>query len=277
VHALEHDMRSASAWFDMRWTRECYKFLQRMGDLGRGVWSMVWRRRRQRGCDAGDAGDLGDGAGAMVVVQTTPQEDVHAIYARYLLGQATLSDDDDDEFRFEEVDDISGSESESNGEDEEGSDEDEGEDADVSAPELYADLARRSLPPRSRYNTRSPSPHASTSSALTPMFIAHLTSPARAAPLTRHKYTQISQPEPDMAWLTHLHQTRNGTGGNGNGQGAIGSGDDDPRRNCVVCTVEARAVICWPCRCLALCDDCRSNLASRMGAGKHQCPCCRRR
>ena len=29
-------------------------------------------------------------------------------------------------------------------------------------------------------------------------------------------------------------------------------------------------------RCLALCDDCRENLASRQSASKHSCPCCRR-
>ncbi|KAG2363403.1 hypothetical protein BDR07DRAFT_1404277 [Suillus spraguei] len=48
------------------------------------------------------------------------------------------------------------------------------------------------------------------------------------------------------------------------------------RRNCVVCTVEPRQIICWPCRCLAVCDDCRENLASRSSASTHTCPCCRR-
>jgi hypothetical protein len=30
-------------------------------------------------------------------------------------------------------------------------------------------------------------------------------------------------------------------------------------------------------RCLALCDDCRENLASRSSSAKHKCPCCRQK
>jgi len=54
-------------------------------------------------------------------------------------------------------------------------------------------------------------------------------------------------------------------------------GWDESRMNCVVCTANPRQVIFWPCRCLALCDDCRENLASRSSASNHNCPCCRRR
>lgn len=298
MHALEHDLGSTSAWFDVRWTREVGAFAQRMADLGKGVWGVLWRRwRKWRGQCGGEGGEV-----AVVTRQRETEdaierigqgdrarwdgEDVEMVYARYLMGQAVLSDDEDDEFRFEEVDDSgSGSESEEEGSGKEGESNDD-EDADISAPALYADLARRSLPPRSRHNTRSPSPtpfpstSTGTSSALTPMLIAHLTSPARSAPLTRHRYTQLSRPnhspfpDPASAWLQAQTTSRTR---NPSHSGAIGSSDDDPRRNCVVCTVEARSVICWPCRCLALCDDCRSNLASRMGAGKHQCPCCRRK
>ncbi|PWN47230.1 hypothetical protein IE53DRAFT_382280 [Violaceomyces palustris] len=35
------------------------------------------------------------------------------------------------------------------------------------------------------------------------------------------------------------------------------------KRLCVVCCVEERNVICWPCRCLCLCMECREQLASR--------------
>ncbi|KAK3813388.1 MAG: hypothetical protein J3Q66DRAFT_348206 [Benniella sp.] len=41
---------------------------------------------------------------------------------------------------------------------------------------------------------------------------------------------------------------------------------------CVVCQCEPRGVILRPCRCLALCNDCREVLASRRFK---QCPCCR--
>ncbi|GAA6032897.1 hypothetical protein JCM8097_000037 [Rhodosporidiobolus ruineniae] len=37
-------------------------------------------------------------------------------------------------------------------------------------------------------------------------------------------------------------------------------------RFCVVCTVEERSVVLWPCRCLCLCDPCRAALADRTTA-----------
>lgn len=41
---------------------------------------------------------------------------------------------------------------------------------------------------------------------------------------------------------------------------------------CVVCQTEPRGVLLRPCRCLALCNECREVLASRR---YKQCPCCR--
>lgn len=264
VHAVEHDLGSTSAWFDMSWTREVGRFGQRIAQVGKGISRAVWRGIRRRRAESCVNASVDEDDKALIVREKhTEVQDIQDVYARYLLGQATLSDDEDDEFRLGVDESDSESELDEVGEADSGVDEEV--DADVSAPALYADLARRSLQPRSR----SSSPSA-TSSALTPMLIAHLTFPARSAPLTRRRYTQISGPDPDIAWLTH-RRTASGAVPNG-----AGTDDDDPRRNCVVCTVEARSVICWPCRCLALCDDCRSNLASRMGAGKHQCPCCRR-
>ncbi|GAA5882644.1 hypothetical protein JCM3774_004087 [Rhodotorula dairenensis] len=65
-------------------------------------------------------------------------------------------------------------------------------------------------------------------------------------------------------------------------------------RFCVVCTVEERTVVLWPCRCLCLCEPCRAALADRTtsalfddgggggaaaaaggGAGGQLCPTCR--
>ncbi|KAE8265798.1 hypothetical protein A4X09_0g6525 [Tilletia walkeri] len=63
-----------------------------------------------------------------------------------------------------------------------------------------------------------------------------------------------------------------------------GAGDDEQRaewererqRLCVICQTENRTILIWPCRCLALCEECRDNLASRPVPGKSQtCPCCR--
>ncbi|PWZ01958.1 hypothetical protein BCV70DRAFT_198236 [Testicularia cyperi] len=69
---------------------------------------------------------------------------------------------------------------------------------------------------------------------------------------------------------------------------ATGGSRNDLRRLCVVCCVEERNVICWPCRCLCLCMECREHLASRppnrnqapppqqpRGQATHLCPTCR--
>lgn len=47
---------------------------------------------------------------------------------------------------------------------------------------------------------------------------------------------------------------------------APGDYDRERLRLCVVCCAEERTIICWPCRCVALCDGCRSTLASQQHA-----------
>lgn len=48
--------------------------------------------------------------------------------------------------------------------------------------------------------------------------------------------------------------------------------DDDFSNDCVVCTENKRTIILWPCKCFAICDDCRVSLSEKNFA---QCPCCR--
>ncbi|GAA5916733.1 hypothetical protein JCM8208_003608 [Rhodotorula glutinis] len=63
---------------------------------------------------------------------------------------------------------------------------------------------------------------------------------------------------------------------------------DERARFCVVCQVEDRTIVLWPCRCLCLCEDCRASLADRAtsgnggqqpgapsGGGGALCPTCR--
>lgn len=50
--------------------------------------------------------------------------------------------------------------------------------------------------------------------------------------------------------------------------------DDEIRETlCVVCQCSARQVILWPCRCLAVCEECRMALVAQNFKG---CVCCRR-
>ena len=108
-----------------------------------------------------------------------------------------------------------------------------------------------------------------------PVLLAHLTN--HSSPLTRKRYSEIMSPSHDRkrAGLAEVIQDRR--------QATAGSlatrneFDDEVRRSCVVCTVEPRDTIFWPCRCLAVCDDCRESLASRLAAKDHMCPCCRKK
>ena len=48
--------------------------------------------------------------------------------------------------------------------------------------------------------------------------------------------------------------------------------DDESDMMCIICLQEARNVVFWPCKCLAVCDDCRQALGSR---GFQTCVTCK--
>ncbi|KAF9652879.1 hypothetical protein BDM02DRAFT_3088444 [Thelephora ganbajun] len=118
-----------------------------------------------------------------------------------------------------------------------------------------------------------------TSADPVPVLLAHMVN-SSSFPLTRRRYqgfiasagqhgTSTVEPPVDPVasnlrrrWQSELSEEE---------------GWDESRMNCVICTARPRQVICWPCRCLALCNDCRENLALRSSASNHSCPCCRRR
>ncbi|KZV65902.1 hypothetical protein PENSPDRAFT_586031 [Peniophora sp. CONT] len=109
------------------------------------------------------------------------------------------------------------------------------------------------------------------SDASASLMLAHMSSPHSA--LTRRRYSRFQageEPAPQAvdAWERFVEDKRLAA------QSRQDSGSES-RRLCVICTCEERQIICWPCRCLALCDDCRENLASRVAPSKHTCPCCR--
>lgn len=97
------------------------------------------------------------------------------------------------------------------------------------------------------------------SSAVNPsILLAHMlnTSPQ---PLTRRKFQATS-----LATSRHTRPTH---------QTDQGDGDAD-KQTCIVCYTEPRTIVCWPCRCLAMCDDCRSSMAT-LPVKQHLCPTCR--
>ncbi|KAA1469242.1 hypothetical protein DENSPDRAFT_772776 [Dentipellis sp. KUC8613] len=268
-------------WFDVVWVRELGRFGVELRKFAKGAalgaWAYlrgrtVYRRRpgSERVQNADEDEDASHPATEPLREGTAePQDDAeHArVYERFLAGEA-VSDDEDD-FRPPFADENENDDGD--GED----DEDESPDADTDAAEmetagLYADLSATA-----------------TSTATAPLLLAHMTDPS-ASPLTRRRYgrlvsgsaqTQDHAPEPEDAgeggggeadWGAFVRERQTAASAAAHDEGLA-----ERRRNCVICTVEERQIICWPCRCLALCDDCRENLASRFTASKHTCPCCR--
>ncbi|KAF9073197.1 hypothetical protein BDP27DRAFT_315447 [Rhodocollybia butyracea] len=123
--------------------------------------------------------------------------------------------------------------------------------------------------------------------------IAHM-SYSGSSPLTRRRYGTLQT----QAGSSDFEDPSKHSVKHGNESGNRNEVYDDTRRNCVVCTTQAREIICWPCRrvfpfpfdlysslttlctlmksCLSMCDFCRESLAARSSASKHKCPCCRR-
>jgi hypothetical protein len=119
----------------------------------------------------------------------------------------------------------------------------------------------------------------------TNVLMAHLSRPGNGA-LTRRGYQRLvggqSQAEQEAQHLIDvIHQRRLSS----NAAAAAATTDSNERermRLCVICYIEDRTIICWPCKCLALCEGCREAMASRPPLRSHLdasssqvCPTCR--
>jgi len=145
--------------------------------------------------------------------------DERDLYERFLSGEV-LSDDEDDEFsppsnpalQYDDDDDDERAEVDTPSEE-------------IDALVLFSDLS------------------AATTSATAPVLLAHMTDTS-SSPLTRRRYRNLvsGQRDPEQkAWDAFV-----------NGKRERANSRDSPtnelRRNCVICTVEERQIICWPCR-----------------------------
>ncbi|EIW68248.1 hypothetical protein TREMEDRAFT_32301 [Tremella mesenterica DSM 1558] len=197
-----------------------------------------------------------------------------SIHLRYLRGETELSDGDDEEF-------------ENDPEEEEWTDEDEGEnesakqtqdldqhqDQNQTPGNITSQVTDDQLEEDQTLYRDLISP---SSEDLQAVLLAHLTS-RTSHPLTRRQYALLSSSSnqisshnetlQDIAADRRMMMT-------GREKDEY---DEANRRACVVCTVEPRDTILWPCRCLAVCNECRENLAARLPAKDHLCPCCRRK
>ncbi|KAJ3869596.1 hypothetical protein EV359DRAFT_29697 [Lentinula novae-zelandiae] len=233
---------------------------------GRGSYGNTRRRVQDKAQDRRDAGHSGgenEGESG-----SEDEDEVEELYRKFVRGESVSFGSDEEQDQDYNMSDTDQADEEEESESQEESEE---------TPLLYADLSNRESTPGA--------------STTTSTMIAHM-SYTGSSPLTRNKYASLlkgphgnNEPSPV------------GDGGNGGGRSGdalvkddlqgnrisdssasgVASGDPgDTRRNCVICTVEPRVIICWPCRCLAMCDSCRESLAARSSASKHRCPCCRR-
>lgn len=194
------------------------------------------------------------------------EEEEEELYERFIRGESMDEDDEDFEYYPSETErngstSPTSSRSEHGNEEEEEEEEEEGPRQDASETvSLFSDL--------------SSAPSAMTSASV---LVAHMTHNS-PLPMTRQRFQHLmSAPShrsdsllSDWSDVAAIRRTSS------SGTGIHEDLHTETGRNCVVCTVEPRQIICWPCRCLAVCDDCRENLASRSSASTHTCPCCRR-
>lgn len=206
-------------WLDLAWYREFVKlsigvarFLKRLYTLLGGF----LRSPRIHSSSSTDADD------------TAPPDD-QDIYDRFIRGEQ-LSDDEFDEYeptsrsRSDSVDSVSSI-----------SDNPENTlyDHQIETVDLYADLASVAV-------TSTSASH----------LLAHLADHS-SSPLTRRRFNQlVSGPSSGFpgqdtkdGW-TDVIQARRPATVVPRPEGTI----DEARRNCVICTVEPRQIICWPCR-----------------------------
>ncbi|KAF9227586.1 hypothetical protein BS17DRAFT_773994 [Gyrodon lividus] len=247
-------------WLDMTWYREFARFgvgvvrvIKRLFQLFRSIMRGRSRLRSQLSADM-------QGTASPLDLLQGEQEDEEDVYDRFIRGEQ-VSDDE-----YDEYEPTTRSRSESIGSTSSRSDsaEDTAHDDQFETVGLYADLSS-----------------ATSVSASASLLLAHMADNS-SSPLTRRRFNRLvsgsslhsldNNSRDEWAEVARARRTSASTASSAPTEESL----DEARRNCVICTVEPRQIICWPCRCLALCDDCRENLATRSSASKHTCPCCRR-
>ncbi|KAI6045632.1 hypothetical protein EDC04DRAFT_2634109 [Pisolithus marmoratus] len=260
----------SNVWLDVTWYREFTKFGVGVTRCVKGLCKLVWNFARGRSGLGGRLPlssspstdkDVDDNDSSSHFEQDPhPEDGEQNIYDRFVRGE-DVSDDDHDE--FEPGNSSSGSLSHSSS----------------SSPWNSADESDSQQETLNLYGDLASAMSLSTSPSL---LLAHMTD-SSSSPLTRRRFGRMisatsSQDRSDDVWMEVIRARRPiSMATASSSDSATGSGGcTEFRHNCVICTMEPRQIICWPCRCFALCDDCRQNLASRSSASKHICPCCRR-
>jgi len=220
---------------DATWFVEFKRFGCAMARFGVGLWRMAGRLLRGQpvfprplAASGWQTQDFEFGAlspGVCHEDETKPfipgQRD---IYERFLSGEE-LSDDEDDDF----YPPSSPAPQDDDGDGDDGDDDDAGGDSSYAEADTLALFCDLSTP--------------STSSATAPVLLAHMTDTS-PSPLTRRRYRSLvsGQEDPERrAWEAFINDRRDS-------MNVRNLPTSETRRNCVICTVEERQIICWPCR-----------------------------
>jgi len=255
IKGIKVEKKDPARWANSPWMNEMKRFFL----TAWRVLKSAFRSRRSRKdsprpdirtnpVGAPIEGDAGEGP----VEHDVELKHAHT-YTTFLRGDPITDDEDEP---YEE-----GSSSHSDG-DEDGDDEPpQGDDADDTTSESTQLFLVHAVESSRRASTPTP---------LAPILLAHLTS-SDGSPLTRRGYSDLilshssatapvrNSPQPQHRQINIQDEVESEQG----------------RHLCVICWSSDRSIICWPCRCLAMCDDCRANIASRSTATRHTCPCCK--
>lgn len=217
-------------WIDSAWYRELVRFAVGLGRLARGLWRLISGGLRGRALrrTPDNTASTREGTGSVERHPVDVSEDASDeadIYDRFLRGETVSDDEEDfDPFQRSRTGSVSGTPSTTSDHD------------DAETLGLYADLSS-----------------AASTSTSAPLLLAHMIDTS-ASPLTRRRYSRLvsgednhlpNQDPPVNDW-SKIMDARKSTFKSVEDNDGLA----EARRNCVICTVEPRQIICWPCRCV---------------------------
>jgi hypothetical protein len=232
-------------WLDMVWYRELARFAVGVARCVKGLitfsWSVLRWRSQSPNFRPRRVADRGETAESERNRDPATKESEEELYERFVRGEAIHDDDEDDEefeYRRSEIE-RGGSASPTSSSSEDDEEEYETEDLQQDANEtvsLFSDL--------------SSSPAGLTSASV---LLAHMTDNS-SSPMTRQRFQHLvsapSQSSDSLLsdWTDVAANRRSLSSGSGMHEDSI----NEARTNCVICTVDPRQIICWPCRWVIL-------------------------
>ncbi|KAF8969568.1 hypothetical protein BDZ97DRAFT_1653538 [Flammula alnicola] len=294
--------RNGAHW--SRWLKELGAYLAAVWGVLKGVVMFLLERARGRlrmrentikGGSARNSQDLHEEDKEKVTEDDVSEGEKKkrrekVLYQRFLRGEDISDDEDEDaEESLTSSEDID--ESDDGHEDEEEREaEEEGE---AEAVQLFTDLLRSGGHESSTSSTNRGNGIGSGSGEMALAHLMHGSIGISRGPLTRRRWNALVRQEGDVGRRQFQNELSYDDDDDDDGWDVPSAtrtnfdpygterrdtetdGQERFRPACVICTSEARDIICWPCRCLAMCDNCREALASKSAPTKHRCPCCR--